>query len=117
MALELLPVADQLSVIVLNLAAAPVEVAQRGVPPFAIPFLAAGLERIAYDMDIAAGLPVSTIWNTVTIVVPVVVVSVALLVSSFVVLLPVVILHRRSPGKARSGQQTNADGEDPDCFL
>src|SRR4029077_2995529 len=73
----LLPAA-QLSVIVLDFAA-PLIIPQRGVFQFAVLFLATGLERIAANADVLAGLRIRTVGyatvvsSAVSIAVPVVV--------------------------------------------
>jgi hypothetical protein len=72
-----LPAAHQLSIVVLNFADAPVEVTQRGLPPFSVPLLAAGLERAPESLEIPASLPISARRWAVVVVMPVSMVVVA----------------------------------------
>jgi hypothetical protein len=88
--------ADQPSIVVLNLADAPVEVTQRRLPPSSIPLLAIGLKRVAVGSDILTGLQISAIRRSVPVV-PIsvvlsVIVAIALLVGLPAVLSPAVFV-------------------------
>src|SRR5215472_12546446 len=69
--------AHQLSIVVLNFAEATVEVTQRGLPPFSVLLLAAGLKRAPESLEIPASLPISARWWAVVVVMPVSMVVVA----------------------------------------
>jgi hypothetical protein len=91
-----LPAADQPSIVVFNLAGAPVEVTQRRLLPSSIPLLAIGLERVAVGSDILTGLQISAIRRSVpmvpiSVVLPVIV-AIALLVRLSAFLSPAVFV-------------------------
>jgi hypothetical protein len=69
--------AHQLSVVVFNFADAMVEVTQRGLSPFSVLLLAAGLQRAPHGLEIPASLHVSARWWAALVVMPVAVVVVA----------------------------------------